>query len=162
MAIIDQVFFDTLRSSRKPANPRTLVRRIALYCVVGAMLCGACRQKNPGRDPAAADSGVSVHDSRSGVSVEDVRVFADKASLVIHYRTKTSARDCDAQKSELVKLWGVLVRERLAASPVPDVTLFPEDSTGLSVSMGFSRDRRGLWSMAGPCVVTMPADVSAP
>jgi hypothetical protein len=134
--------------------------RGALCCVLSVWLCGACRQGSTQEGPAGTDRGISVHDARLGVSVDDVRFSPDKESLYIHYRTKTSARDCEAQKVELVKLWRVLVRDRLASSPVPEVVLFPEDSTGLSVSMGFRRDPAGLWSMAAPCVVTIPADVS--
>lgn len=92
--------------------------------------------------------------SRKGDS--DVHVELRDGSLYVHYRTRISIRDCDGHRAEMPAVWRSHVKERLNDPGLRDVVLFPEDQSGLSVTIDFTKDASGQWSASGPCAVRIP------
>ena len=124
------------------------------WCLVGAtLLTVACSRQPP---EASASTGASGR----GLSIEGVDIMTDDEGFVVFYRTKTSVRDCRAQAAELSQVWEGIVRHRLKDATVREVTLFPEDSSGLSVNFTFRRGPSGEWKVPAPCSVSIPADGS--
>ena len=122
------------------------------WCLVGAaILAVACNRPPP-------EASVSAGASARGLSIEGVDILTDDKGFVVFYRTRTSVRDCQAQAAELPLVWETIVRPRLTDAAVREVTLFPEDSSGLSVSFTFRKGLSGEWKVPAPCSVSIPAD----
>jgi hypothetical protein len=117
------------------------------------LLTVACSRQPPEASASTVASG-------RGLSIEGVDILTDDKGFVVFYRTRTSVRDCRAQASELPQVWEGIVRHLLKDAGVREVTLFPEDSSGLSVSFTFRKDLSGGWKVPVPCSVSIPADGS--
>jgi hypothetical protein len=74
----------------------------------------------------------------------------------VHYRTRTSIRDCKAQAVEMPQVWDRIVKSRLDGSHVQNVTLFPEDRSLRSVAINFTKSASGRWSSQVPCSISIP------
>jgi hypothetical protein len=90
------------------------------------------------------------------IKIDDVDISAADSRIMVQYRTSTSIRDCGAQAAEMPKVWDLVVKARLQESPVQRVVLFPEDTSGQSVSIEFTRNPSGQWSSAVPCSIRIP------
>lgn len=111
---------------------------------------------------AACERAASVRGNQQGVSgeaitIEDVHIRDVDSGIIVHYRTSTSIRDCAAQAAEMPKVWELVVKARLAESPVQWVVLFPEDTSGQSVSLEFTKNASGEWTAGVPCSIRIPA-----
>jgi hypothetical protein len=131
---------------------RLLTQCLAVATAILAVACG--REIPAGRD--------QPHAVAQGVKIEDIIAVDTRApGLIVNYRTRTSIRDCKAQSSEMPQVWDLVVRGRLKDSAVPRVTLFPEDASGQSVAITFTKNASGQWSASAPCSISIPA-TSAP
>lgn len=127
-------------------------RLLAQWWVVAtAVLAVACgREVTVGGDkPHALGEGVKIED------VVDVRT--DDSGLVVQYRTRTSIRDCQAQAAEMPQVWDLVVRARLKDSVVQQVFLSPEEASGASVAITFTKNTSGQWVASAPCSIRIPA-----
>jgi hypothetical protein len=118
--------------------------------VVTVLLALSCRDKASG-----------VTDQRSapgGGGVENVETEIIRGSLFVNYLTQTSIRDCAAQRAEMPKVWESVVRARLNDPAVERVVLSPEEVSGQSLGMFFTRNASGQWSASVPCSVVIPTD----
>lgn len=95
------------------------------------------------------------------MKIDDVRTTVGNDGLMFQYRTRTSSRDCEAQRAEMPRVWNLVVNARLASSHAQSVTLVPEDPSGLSVSFQFTKSPTGEWAAAAPCSIGIPTG-SAP
>jgi hypothetical protein len=133
------------------------VRRLLLesWFLALAICAVACSQDIPvGGDTSQA--------AGKGVKLEDIsRIDTDALGLIVHYRTRISIGDCGAQTSEMPQVWDLVVKDRLEDSAVQTVTLFPEDASGRSVAVTFTKNTSGQWSASAPCSISIPA-ASAP
>jgi hypothetical protein len=75
----------------------------------------------------------------------------------VNYRTQTSIRDCKTQAAEMPKVWDQVVRARLKDSAPESVVLFPEDASGQSLAIQFTKTESGDWSASAPCSIRIPA-----
>lgn len=131
-----------VRSARRLFTPR---------CVIATtMLAVAC-----GR----AMSGGGSHNSATGeaITLGDVDVRAVGSGLIVQYRTRTSIQDCRAQAVEMPHVWDLVVRSRLKDSAPQWVHLVPEDASGRSAGVEFTKSTSGQWSASAPCVIGIPA-----
>jgi hypothetical protein len=91
--------------------------------------------------------------------IDDVR--RDGADLFVDYLTKRSSWDCEALAVEMPQVWSLVVNTRLegdtAKNAVKHVFLSPQDPSGRSVGVTFTRDAAGIWAAAAPCAVRIPA-----
>lgn len=127
-------------------------RRVGLarqVCIVATLLLSVACAGYPTRE--ANQPGASV-----GKGISDVHVELRKGSLYVNYRTRISIRDCDGHRAEMPVVWKSHVKERLDDPELRDVVLFPEDQSGLSVTIEFRKDASGEWSASGPCAVRLP------
>ncbi len=88
--------------------------------------------------------------------IDDLRITVDHSGLMFQYRTSSSSTDCKAQAAEMPKVWDSVVRPRLRDSHVERVILFPEDKSGTSVGMEFTKSASGRWAAAAPCSIAIP------
>ncbi len=117
------------------------------WCAVAAVvLASACERKTPVHEDTSTGS-------NEAVKIDDVHVRPIESGISVHYRTSTSIRDCVAQAAEMPKVWDMIVKTRLGESAVERVVLFPEDVSGQSVSIEFSKSASGQWSAAVPCSI---------
>jgi hypothetical protein len=91
------------------------------------------------------------------IKIDDVQIRDVDSGISVHYRTSTSIRDCGTQTAEMPKVWELVVKARLAESPVQRVILFPEDASGQSVSIEFTKSASGKWTAGVPCSIRIPA-----
>jgi hypothetical protein len=111
----------------------------------------------------ACGRGAHVDDQQRGahgapVDIDDVDIKVVNSRLFVQYRTPTPIRDCEAQAEEMPRVWNLVVKVRLADPTVKNVVLFPEDPSGQSVTMAFSKNASGRWSAVAPCSITIPED----
>ena len=111
---------------------------------------------------AACERAASVRGDQQSVpgeaiKIDDVNIRDVDSGISVHYRTSTSIRDCGAQAAEMRKVWELVVKTRLAESPVQRVVLFPEDTSGQSVSIEFTKSASGEWTAGVPCSIRIPA-----
>jgi len=95
-----------------------------------------------------------------GITKQDVMdVSVDHSELTVQYRTRTSVRDCEAQASEMPRVWDLVVKDRVKDGAVQSVVLFPEEAAGVrqSVALTFTKSASGQWSAKAPCSITIPA-----
>lgn len=123
-----------------------LVRQV---CIVAPLLLSLACAAYPTRE--TNQRGASV-----GRGIEDVHVELRDGNLYVHYRTRISIRDCDGHRAEMPAVWRSHVKDRLNDLGLRDVVLFPEDQSGLSVTIDFTNDASGQWSASGPCAVRIP------
>ena len=130
---------------RDPVTDRERRPGLAVAAVVGAtMLASAC-------DRAAPAGGEALN-------IEKVDISSIDSGIYVLYRTTTPTRDCNAQGAEMPRVWKRIVKARLNDSSIRRVILFPEDTSGHSVSFEFTKDASGQWSSVGPCPTRIPAD----
>jgi len=98
--------------------------------------------------------------SAGTLKIDDLLISDFDSGLIFQYRTPTSSTDCKAQAAELPKVWESVVWDRLRHSQVHSVILFPEDPSGTSVSMEFTKSSSGQWTTAAPCSITIPNGVA--
>src|SRR5437016_3109016 len=107
-------------------------RLLTQWCVIATMvLAAACRR-------AVSRDGDQRSAPGEAIKIDDVHITANSERLMFQYRTRTSSRDCNAQRAEMPKVWDLVVRTRLKDSPVQRVILVPEDASGWSVSFEFT------------------------
>jgi hypothetical protein len=95
--------------------------------------------------------------SGNAAKIDNVQVDPVDSGLVVHYRTKTSIRDCEAHQVEMPYVWDQVVKPRLKDPAVKNVFLSPEEPSGRSVGMTFTQNTSGQWSTRAPCSITIPA-----
>ena len=91
---------------------------------------------------------------RTVVKLEDIVEVTNERSEL---GTRTSIRDGKAQSSEMPQVWDLVVRGRLKESAVTHVILFPEDTSGQSLGMVFTKNESGEWSASAPYSISIPA-----
>jgi hypothetical protein len=127
-------------------------RRLPMqWSLIGTMVVAAAC----GRGPSVRGAEQSLRGE--AVKIDDVHIRAVHSGISVHYRTSASIRDCGAQAAEMPKVWDLVVKARLRESPVQRVVLFPEDTSGQSVSIEFTKSASGQWSAAVPCSIRIPA-----
>jgi len=87
------------------------------------------------------------------IELQDVSVT--EAHIIVQYRTQASIRDCTAQAEDMHRVWEKEVKGRLENSQTLRVILFPEEPSGRSVAMAFTRDSSGRWSTSAPCAISI-------
>jgi hypothetical protein len=127
-------------------------RLVTQLCVVVAVVLAA------GCDRQASERGDQDNVLEGAVKIDDVSIRTVQSGISVHYRTSTSIRDCEAQAAEMPKVWDLVVKARLRADQVQRVVLFPEDDSGQSVSIEFTKNASGQWSAAVPCSIQIPLD----
>jgi hypothetical protein len=126
-------------------------RLLTRTLVVGAtLLVGGCGRPAP----VGGDQRTVVVEP---IKIDDVHISAVDSGITVQYRTATSTRDCGAQAAEMPRVWDLVVKARLQGSAAQRVILFPEDTSGQSVSIEFTKNPSGQWSSAGPCSIRIPA-----
>jgi hypothetical protein len=132
--------------------PERIGRRLfTQWSVIATMvLAGAC-----GR--GASEDGDQPSRPADATKIDDVSVDVSASGLIVHYRTRTSTRDCNAQTVEMPRVWELVVKPRLANSAVPRVILFPEDASGQSLGVAFTENASGKWAASAPCSISIPA-----
>jgi hypothetical protein len=90
------------------------------------------------------------------VNITGVDVRTVGTTLIIQYRTQTSIRDCRAQEVEMPAVWSRVVKPRLDTRPT-QVVLSPEERSGQSVGIAFSKNSAGQWTAVAPCSIVIPA-----
>jgi len=127
-------------------------RRLLTKCcvVAAAVLVVSC-------GPQASVPGYQAAVPGEALKIDDVHIRAVDAGISVHYRTSTSIRDCRAQAAEMLKVWDRFVKTRLGESSVQQVVLFPEDTSGQSVGMTFTKSASAQWTASAPCSVSIPA-----
>ena len=126
-------------NKRNPRLPRSC--RPLLFAIGVSVTAAACV-----RSPAPA------------IKAEDVTVRVDDSGMSVFYRTTGALRDCVKHASEVPAVWALVVKPRLHNSPVTHVTVWPEDSSGRSVSIHFTRDQAGRWSSEAFCAIRIPPE----
>ena len=117
--------------------------------LVSVVLAGACARLAPaGEEPHRSSSGA--------LDIAGVQVRLLDAGISVHYQTSTSVRDCGAQATEMPRLWAQFVKPRLSEPSVKRVVLFPEDTSGQSVSIEFTKGTSSNWSAKVPCAILIP------
>jgi hypothetical protein len=124
-----------------------------LMVAVVSVVASACAQPQP-VPPSSAPPEPPSTTGLAG-SFTDVEVLADDAEPTFFYRTRTSLRDCVAQRQEMPLVWHEHVRGRLKDGHWTRVTLFPEEPSGGSASFTFERRASGEWRAEAPCLVTI-------
>lgn len=124
---------------------------LLLSCVVATTgLAAACGKKT-------SAVGDQARESRDDARIQDVHVSVTDSGLIVNYRTRTSIRDCKAQAAEMPKVWDRVVRARLKDSTQESVVLFPEEASGQSLAIQFTKTKSGDWSASAPCSISIPA-----
>lgn len=140
----------------KPMHIQTRYRRfgrrlLTQECVVAVLVLSvACSQTVSKGEHAETSSGAIKVDDVEDVSVVD-------SGLIVQYRTRTSIRDCKAQALEMPQVWDLVVRARLKDGAVQQVFLSPEQPSGRSVAMTFTKSASGEWIASAPCSIRIPA-----
>lgn len=134
----------------KACRSRSVRRSSVQWCVMAMMVVAT-----------ACERGVSVRGNQQStlgdaIKIDDVHIRDVDSGISVHYRTSTSIRDCGAQSVEMPKVWELVVKARLAESPVQRVVLFPEDTSGQSVSIEFTKSGSGEWTAGVPCSIRIP------
>jgi hypothetical protein len=119
--------------------------------IVAVVTLSGCQQEAK-RPPAAARSPSQAN------AIENLEIRSLDSGISVHYRTSTTVRSCEAQAAEMPRVWVLAVKKRLEADPIQRVVLFPEDNTGQSVSIEFTKGADGQWSSIAPCVIRIPSD----
>jgi hypothetical protein len=122
---------------------------VAVLCLVA----NACAQPQPVLPSSAPPEPLST--TGLAGSFTDVQVLADDAEPTFFYKTRTSVRDCAAQRKEMPLVWHEHVRGRLQDAHWIRVTLVPEEASNTSVSFTFGRAESGAWRADAPCLVTI-------
>jgi hypothetical protein len=91
-----------------------------------------------------------------GAKIDQVDIRTVESGLIVQYRTSTSIRDCTAQAAEMPRVWNSVVRSRLTDAQIRQVFLSPEDASGQSIAIEFTKNASGNWSAAAPCAITIP------
>ncbi len=127
------------------------------WVAVALGVASACGQAAPGPPPSAPPPSAPLPPSTTELAgfFTDVEVLADDAEPTLFYKTRTSLRDCAAQRQEMPLVWHEHVRGPVKDAHWTRVTLFPEEASGMSVSFTFERRASGEWRVDGPCVVTI-------
>ena len=130
---------------------RSLQRSLDCWLIVAIVTVAACKQEaqrspSPPRPQSQANS------------VEDVEIRDIDSGISVHYRTSTVARSCEAQAVEMPRVWSLVVKNRLQAAQLQRIVLFPEDRTGQSVSIEFTKGAGGQWSSKAPCAIHIPIE----
>jgi hypothetical protein len=92
------------------------------------------------------------------IKAEDVTIRADDSGMSVFYRASGPVQDCVKHASEVPTVWALVVTPRLQKSSGAGVTMWPEDSSGRSVSIHFTRDQAGRWSSEAFCAIRIPLD----
>jgi len=122
---------------------------VAAACAVAA----SCGQPQPAPPPSAPP--VPPTAGLAG-SFTDVHVLGEEDDdPTFFYETRTSLRDCAAQRQEMPLVWHEHVRGRLKDARWTRITLFPREASGMSVSFTFDRRASGEWRAEAPCLVTI-------
>jgi hypothetical protein len=134
--------------------------RCRLVMVAVALALAACERPSPAAPPAAtppsaALAATPLPTAELAGSFTDVEVLASDAEATFFYKTRTSLRDCAAQRKEMPLVWLEHIRGPLKDARWTRVTLFPEEPSRMSASFGFERDASGAWRAEGPCEVTI-------
>jgi len=128
-------------------------RRARLLIVaVASAIAGACGQPQPVPPPSAPP--VPPTAGLAG-SFTDVQVLAEDDDPYVFYKTRTSLRDCAAQRQEMPLVWHEHVRGRLRDARWTRITLFPAEASGMSATFTFDRRASGEWRADAPCAVTI-------
>src|SRR5205085_7378227 len=136
---------------------RRVRRPSAMRCrwvMVGVawMVVSACGQPAPAAPPSAPPPSAPASPPTAGLagSFTGVEVLASDADATFFYNTRTSLRDCDAQRKEMPLVWLEHVRGRLKDVRWTRVTLFPQEPSRASASFTFERDASGAWRAYAP------------
>jgi hypothetical protein len=125
-------------------------RALRASCLIGAMaLVAACVPAKP------ADSNQpSLPQEAFKIDNVDVRIV--DGGLIVQYRTRTPVADCKAQAAEMPRVWNQVVNERLKDSRLQWVHLVPENDSGRSVGIEFTKNASGEWIASAPCPIRIP------
>jgi hypothetical protein len=95
------------------------------------------------------------------ILVADVKIRVDGSNLFFNYPTRTSIQDCDGLRAEMRFVWSLAVKKRLEGTAVQHVFLMPEETSGRSLGVAFTKGGSGQWSTTPPCAISIPADGAA-